>query len=218
MAWREAVAVLTSMERIRPRCIVADDHPAVVGALGDVLAENGFELVGRAFDGTGALAAVRTHKPDIAVLDYRMRAPSGTELVVLVAEASPKTKICVYTGDGDGKLAAEVLDAGAHAIVLKQAPLQDVVRALHAVLDDRCYVDHALVEATTGRQSRKTLTKREREVLALLAEGHGQKEIGTRLSIGVDTVRTHLRKARERLAVGSATQAVAEAIRQGLLR
>jgi two-component system nitrate/nitrite response regulator NarL len=208
----------TSMESIRPSCVVADDHPAVVAALGDVLAESGFDLVACAYDGSGALAAVRAHEPDLAVLDYRMRAPSGVALIARVAESSPRTKICVYTGDGDGKLAAAILDAGAHAIVLKQAPFQDVIRALHAILGGSCYVDPAVVGAVSRRQSRRALTKREREVLSLLAEGHGQKEIGAQLSIGVDTVRTHLRKARERLAVGSATQAVAEAIRQGLLR
>jgi DNA-binding NarL/FixJ family response regulator len=140
---------------------------------------------------------------------------NGTELISKVAAASPGTRIVVYTGEATTVFAAEALEAGAHGVMLKEAPLVDLVRAFRAVLGGDYYVDPALLHPPTDRSG--TLTERERAVLLLLAEGYEQKEIGRRLSIGAETVRTHAQKARRRLGASTSTQAVAEAIRSGLL-
>ncbi|MDX6399592.1 MAG: hypothetical protein QOF27_198 [Gaiellaceae bacterium] len=203
------------MEKTRTRCVVADDHPAVISALTDFLVESGFEVVANAMDGPNALAAAKLHQPDLAVLDYRMPHTNGTELISKVAAASPGTRIVVYTGEATTVFAAEALEAGAHGVMLKEAPLVDLVRAFRAVLGGDYYVDPALLHPPTDRSG--TLTERERAVLLLLAEGYEQKEIGRRLSIGAETVRTHAQKARRRLGASTSTQAVAEAIRSGLL-
>jgi DNA-binding NarL/FixJ family response regulator len=204
------------------RCLVADDHPALVAAVAAYLAENGFEVVGPAADGLAAIAAAEAEQPPLALLDYRMPGCGGAELVRRVVEASPSTAIAVYTADADQVLVADALAAGAHGVVLKDAPLEDLVRALGAILDGRPYVDPGLAGAAIGASRRSgrdpdALTRREVEVLRLLAEGLQHEEIGRRLGIGPETVRTHARKAGERLGARTRTQAVATAIRLELI-
>jgi DNA-binding NarL/FixJ family response regulator len=139
---------------------------------------------------------------------------AGLELVLALREAAPATRIVVYTADGDESLAHEVLDAGAVALVLKEAPLADLVRALEAALAGGSYLDPALARMAPKNSK---LTQRELDVLGLLAEGLQHEEIGRRLGISSETVRTHLRKASDRLGAASRTQAVATALRMGLI-
>jgi DNA-binding NarL/FixJ family response regulator len=197
-----------------PTCLVADDHPALTSAVASYLADNGFEVVGPASDGRRAVALAEQAKPELALVDYRMPRLMGTELIAAIREVSPETRICVYTADGDEKLAEDVLAAGAAALVLKEAPLADLVRALEATLAGGSYLDPA-VRRTNGRSG--NLTQRELDVLGLLAEGLQHEEIGRRLGISSETVRTHLRKACDRLDAATRTQAVATALRLGLI-
>ena len=197
-----------------PRCLIADDHPALTSAVSSYLSENGFDVVGPASDGRRAVALIAEEKPDVALVDYRMPRLSGADLVRALREAAPETCIVVYTADGDERLARQVLDAGAVALVLKEAPLADLVRALEAALAGSSYLDPALAKnpAPGGK-----LTQRELDVLGLLAEGLQHEEIGRRLGISSETVRTHLRKASDRLGATTRTQAVATALRLGLI-
>lgn len=197
-----------------PRCLLADDHPALTVAVSGFLSDNGFEIVGPAPDGRRAVQVAADERPEVAVVDYRMPRLAGAELIAALREASPETRLVVYTADGDERLAREALAAGAVAIVLKEAPLQDLVRALEAALAGGSYLDPAL--ANTDRRS-SSLTQRELDVLTLLAEGLQHEEIGRRLGISSETVRTHLRKACERLGAATRTQAVATALRLGLI-
>jgi DNA-binding NarL/FixJ family response regulator len=203
------------VDSARISCVVADDHPALLAAVSDFLEENGYDVVAACANGREAIEAVKAAQPAVTVLDYRMPGRSGVELIIDVLAASANTRIVVYTGDGTSELAGEVLAAGARAILLKQAPLEDLLRALRAVCGGARYVDPLL--APDSRCAKVVLTRREREVLELVAEGHGQREIGHRLSIGTETVRAHLQKVRKRLSATTSTQAVAEAIRLGLL-
>ena len=197
-----------------PRCLVADDHPALTTAVSTYLAENGFEIVGPASDGRRAVTLITAEKPELALVDYRMPRLSGRDLVCALREASPETRIVVYTADGDERLAREVLDAGAVALVLKEAPLADLVRALESALAGGSYLDPALAKNPSRGGA---LTQRELDVLELLAEGLQHEEIGRRLGISSETVRTHLRKASDRLGASTRTQAVATALRLGLI-
>ncbi|MGE5691092.1 MAG: response regulator [Pseudomonadota bacterium] len=202
------------------RCLVADDHPALVAAVSAYLEEHGFEVVGPATDGHAALAAAGEERPPLALLDYRMPGVGGAELVRRVRRVSPGTLVAVYTADADEALVADALAAGAQGVVLKDAPLDDVVRALRSVLLGRPYVDPGLAPAAIGGTrggARDSLTRREVEVLRLLADGHQHGEIGRRLGIGAETVRTHARKAADRLGARTRTQAVATAIRHELI-
>jgi len=197
-----------------PRCLVADDHPALLSAVTSYLSENGFEVVGPANDGRRAVALAAETKPELALVDYRMPRLSGTDLVRQIKEVSPDTVIAVYTADADQQMARDVMEAGAVALVLKEAPLADLVRALEAALAGGSYLDPALQR--DGVPSGK-LTARELDVLRLLAEGLQHEEIGRRLGISSETVRTHLRKASDRLGATTRTQAVATALRLGLI-
>jgi DNA-binding NarL/FixJ family response regulator len=207
------------MTQTPSRCLVADDHPALRVALARYLAENGFDVVHVACDGADALAAAERLSPDVALVDYRMPHVNGVELVRRLKEASPETRIAVYTAEADGALVDDALASGASAVVLKEAPLADVVRALEAIADGRTYVDAVLAARAIGdpAKGRTKLTPRETDVLRLLAEGLTHEQVGRRLQISAETARTHLRKACERLGVATRTSAVARAIRLGLL-
>jgi DNA-binding NarL/FixJ family response regulator len=203
------------MNSERISCVVADDHPALLAAVSDFLVENGYDVVAAHSSCRDALDAVTAAQPDVAVLDYRMPGRGGVVLIKDVLAASTKTRIVVYTGEGTTELAAEVLAAGACAVLLKQAPIEDLLRALRAASSGSRYLDPLL--APDSQADKVTLTKREREVLELVAAGHGQREIGLKLSIGTETVRAHLQKVRKRLTATTSTQAVAKAMRLGLL-
>jgi DNA-binding NarL/FixJ family response regulator len=197
-----------------PACLLADDHPALTAAVSAYLSENGFTIVGPAPDGRRAVQLATETQPELALIDYRMPRLAGTDLIEALREVAPETKIVVYTAEGDDELARNVLAAGAVALVLKEAPLADLVRALEAALTGGSYLDPALAkDLAPGRK----LTQRELDVLGLLAEGLQHEEIGRRLGISSETVRTHLRKACNRLDAATRTQAVATALRLGLI-
>jgi DNA-binding NarL/FixJ family response regulator len=198
------------------RCVVADDHPALVVAVSDFLQGNGFDVVAQARDGLAAVASVQETMPDVALVDYRMPHLEGAELLTQLREAAPEMLIAVYTADSDQRIVGVVFEAGAHALILKDAPLSDLVSALETICSGRRYVDPALARVALGAAAKPALTPRESEVLAHVADGLSHDEIGKRLSISPETVRTHVRKACERLNARTRTHAVATALRLGL--
>jgi DNA-binding NarL/FixJ family response regulator len=200
--------------------VVADDHPAVVEAVADVLAENGIEIVGRARDGSDAVSQIEESKPDVAILDLRMPGLSGIEVARQVGRTAADTGVILYTAFGDRALLTEALDAGARGFVLKEAPLAEVVRAVELVAAGRTYVDPVLagvLSSSAATEKMTSLTQRERDVLRLLADGMSNEEIGKALFISPETVRTHVRKAMAKLDADTRTQAVATALRQSLI-
>jgi DNA-binding NarL/FixJ family response regulator len=203
----------------RLRCLVADDHPALVAAVCDYLENYGFEVVGRAQDGVAAVANAKETRPDVALVDYRMPHLGGADLLAQLRESAPEMLIVVYTGDSDQSVVGVVFEAGADALILKDAPLTDLGQALETICAGQRYVDPALARiALGGAQSKPMLTPREAEVLAHVADGLSHEEIGRRLSISPETVRTHVRKACERLNARTRTHAVATALRLGLFQ
>ncbi len=199
------------------RCLVADDHPALVAAVSDYLEQAGYDVVARARDGLAAFAGVRDLKPDVALVDYHMPHLEGAELLAQLHEQAPEMLIAVYTADSDESIVAAVFGAGADALILKDAPLSDLVNALDAIQSGRRYVDPAFARVALGTSMGKpSLTPREAEVLAHVANGLSHDEIGRELSISPETVRTHVRKACERLNARTRTHAVATALRLGL--
>lgn len=201
-------------------CLVADDHPAVVEAVADVLDEHGIEVAGRARDGQEALEKIEAAKPDVALLDLRMPGLSGIEVARQVGKSAPETAVILYTAFGDRALLTEAMDAGARGFVLKEAPLAEVVRAVELVAAGRTYVDPVLagvLSSSAATEKMSKLTQRERDVLRLLADGMSNEEIGKALFISPETVRTHVRKAMAKLDADTRTQAVATALRQSLI-
>jgi DNA-binding NarL/FixJ family response regulator len=201
-------------------CVVADDHPAMLTAVAEVLGRSGFEVVGRAKDGAEAVALIESAKPAIAIVDVRMPRLSGIEVAIQAAGASPRTAIVFYTAFGDRALLSEALDVGARGFVLKEAPLADLVRAAERVAAGEAYVDPVLAGVLVSSHftdRAPSLTQREREVLRLLADGLANEEIGKTLHISPETVRTHVRKAMAKLEADTRTQAVATALRQSII-
>ena len=213
---------MSELSAAAPRitCFVADDHPAVVQAVVDVLEEAGIDITGTARDGEEAASTIETDPPTVALLDLRMPRLSGIEVARRLGRTAPDTAVILYTAFGDRALLTEALDAGARGFVLKEAPLAEVVRAIQLVSGGRTYVDPVLAgvlssSVATGKMA--ALTQRERDVLRLLADGLSNEEIGKELFISPETVRTHVRKAMAKLDADTRTQAVATALRQSLI-
>jgi DNA-binding NarL/FixJ family response regulator len=201
-------------------CVVADDHPAMLTAVAEILGRSGFEVVGRARDGAEALGLIESEKPALAIVDIRMPQLSGIEVAIRVATTAPGTAIVFYTAFGDRALLSEALDVGARGFVLKEAPLADLVRAAERVAAGEAYVDPVLAGVLVSSHftdRAPSLTQREREVLRLLADGLANEEIGKTLHISPETVRTHVRKAMAKLEADTRTQAVATALRQSII-
>jgi DNA-binding NarL/FixJ family response regulator len=204
----------------RMTCIVADDHPAMARAVVAVLEEHGIAVVAHARDGEEAAALIAQHKPSVALVDLRMPRVNGIEVTRRAQRSSPGTGILLYTAFGETALLTEALDAGARGFLLKEAPIDDLIRAVETVASGSLYVDPVLAGLIAGGQAGEripTLTQREREVLRLLADGHSNEEIGKRLFISPETVRTHVRKAMDKLDADTRTQAVAMALRKSII-
>lgn len=195
-------------------CVLADDHPAVLEAVSRVLREHGIDVVATSTDGESAVAAILEHKPQVAIIDIKMGRLSGVEATRRIGT---DTHVILYTGYRDRTLLLDGLDAGARAIVLKEAPLDDLVRAVRTVAEGGVYLDPVLAGVLITTETTKALTERERSVLRLLADGYRNDSIGSALAIAPDTVRAHVRNAMRKLEVDTRTQAVAEALRRSLI-
>jgi len=197
--------------------VIAEDHPPVLDALARVLAGSGVEVVGAARTGEEALALVRSRRPDVALLDVRLPGLSGVDALRRIRLVSPETRVALYTGYSDAPLLREGLAAGARGVVLKESPVDEIVRAVRAVAAGEVYVDAAASRLLGGGDPESVLTPREREVLRLLAGGLDTEETARRLSISTHTLRTHIRNAMGKLGVRTRPQAVAEALRRRLI-
>jgi DNA-binding NarL/FixJ family response regulator len=201
-------------------CVLADDHPAMLTAVAETLARSGVQILGQARDGAEAIALIEAHRPRVALVDVRMPKLTGIEVAGRAAVSAPDTAIVFYTAFGDRALLSEALDIGARGFVLKEAPLSDLVRAVERVAAGEAYVDPVLAGVLVSSHLTDrvpALTQREREVLRLLADGLANEEIGKRLHISPETVRTHVRKAMAKLEADTRTQAVATALRQSII-
>jgi DNA-binding NarL/FixJ family response regulator len=198
-------------------CIVADDHPVVLDALCALLEHRGLVVQGRARDGGSALALIAEHKPPVALVDLRLPGMSGSEVAREAQRVSSQTAVIVYTGQTDAACMTEVLDAGAKGFVLKDAPLEDLTRAIEMVADGGVYVDPALAGLFVDSRGTGMLTAREREVLRLAADGLSSEKIGERLFLSPQTVRGHVGNAMGKLQAHTRTQAVATALRKRLI-
>jgi DNA-binding NarL/FixJ family response regulator len=203
----------------KPTCVVADDHPPVLDSVSRYLAAQGFRIVGVAPNGEEALALIEAQRPTLAVIDARMPLGAGPDVVRQVTRTTPQCSCIVYSGFADAALLTEVLDAGARGFVLKDAPLETLVRALDTVTGGGMYIDPAMADGLIRTASSLSLglTPRERAVLRLLADGHSNESIGRELFISPDTARTQLGTAMAKLGASTRTQAVAKALRDALI-
>ena len=197
------------------RVVVADDHPTVLSSVSDLLEANGMIVVARVADGDSALAAIENEQPDAALLDLVMPSKMGIEVARQARYVSPATVVILFTGYGERATLREAFDSGVRGIVLKDAPVEDVLRAIRIACDGGSYVDGRLGGAQHGTDAE--LTERELAMLSLLAAGLRNDEIGQRLLISPETVKSHITTATRKLGAKTRTQAVAEALRKRLI-
>jgi two-component system nitrate/nitrite response regulator NarL len=203
------------------RLLVADDHPAILDAIDQFVSrEQDIELVGKATDGEHALRLIDARHPQVAVLDVRMPELGGIEILKRLFEARDAPAIILYTGYPERGLLLEALDSGARGFLAKDSPLGDLLRAIRTVAAGGTYIDPVLAGVLAGPLATErlpTLTKREREILRLLADGMRNDQVGKALTISPLTVRSHVMSAMRKLEADTRTQAVASALRQSLI-
>ncbi len=205
------------------RVLVADDEPLVRSGLRLILdAESDLEVVGEAGDGAQAVELTRSLRPDVVCMDVRMPGIDGlraTELVLRLPE--PPRVLVVTTFEHDGYV-LDALTAGASGFLLKRAGADEMVQAVRTVAVGQSLLYPQALRDLVRTRPRATagapvLTPREREVLALVAQGMTNAEIATALVVGVETVRTHVASVLAKLQARDRTQAVVLGYRAGLV-
>ncbi|WP_194244386.1 response regulator [Nonomuraea phyllanthi] len=199
------------------RLLIVDDHPIVRDGLRAALGgEPDFEIVGEAADGATAVRLADELRPDVVLMDLRMPGMDGVTAIRRLSGTGPRVLV-LTTFDTD---VLPVLEAGATGYLLKDAPPEELVRAVRAVHRG----ETVLAPAAAGRladhlrkPSRGRLSKRELDVLRLVAEGATNKEAAADLFISEASVKTHLLHIYAKLDVRDRASAVAEAYRRGLL-
>ena len=202
------------------RILVVDDHQIVRDGLRRILSAHAeFEVAGEAADGDAALALVRAHDYDVALLDMSMPGLSGIDLIRRIRLEKPALKLLVLSMHAERQYAARALKAGASGYLNKDSAAEQLVGALRKIAAGGVHLTDAaaasLVAAERGTLAR--LTDRELEVLRLLAEGLGPTEIGARLRLSVKTVSTHKARVQDKLGVASTAELVRYVLENKLL-
>jgi DNA-binding NarL/FixJ family response regulator len=201
--------------------MVVDDHAAVREGVKMILTrDREIAVIGESGTGQAAIEMAARRRPDVIVMDVRMEGMDGFAATRHILEADPSVAVILYTAHGERGLLAEGLDCGARGYVLKDAPPDDIVRAVKRVAEGGAYVDPTLAsELVTPRATERlpALSGREREILGMLADGMSNPEIAAQLFISPETVRTHVRNAMQKLEADTRTQAVALALRYALI-
>jgi DNA-binding NarL/FixJ family response regulator len=200
-------------------CVIADDHPPVLHFLARHLTNNGITVAASTRDGEEALRKIEHTQPTFALLDARMPRLTGVEVTRRLAESGSRTPVILYTGHGDQDLVSAALDVGVRGVIDKGSPVDDLVRAIRIVADGGTYVDASSSAALLVKRNETSLSlsRRERDVLRLLAGGYTNDAIGAMLTISPQTVRTHVQKAMQKLGATTRIQAVAIAVRESLI-
>lgn len=208
------------------RVVLGDDHTLVrQGLRRSMEADGGLKVLGEAATGAEIVRVVRETKPDIAVLDIRMPEMDGIEACRLITSEDGATKVVMLTAYDDRHFVVEAVRAGARGYVLKTRDAEHLIRAIRLVADGNMVIDPELVvalaeELSTAKErdrSAESLTERELEVLQHLSFGYSNREIGRRLFISADTVKTHLEHIYQKLGATDRTAAVAEAMRRRMI-
>jgi DNA-binding NarL/FixJ family response regulator len=205
------------------RLLLADDHPVVrAGLSGMLAAEADLEIVGEAADGAQACTLARALRPDVVLMDLRMPGMDGVTATAAITAELPQVRVLILTTyDTDADIVRAV-EAGASGYLLKDTPRLELAAAVRAaargetVLAPTAAATLVTRVRTPAAQS-AALTARETQVLALVAEGRTNADIGRELFIGESTVKTHLIRIFTKLGVDDRTAAVTAAMRRGLL-
>jgi DNA-binding NarL/FixJ family response regulator len=213
----------------KTRIVLADDHPIVLDGLRNLVrAEDDFELVGEAVSGFSALKLIREKRPDVAVLDISMPELNGIVLSRRLAGEMPDIRLLILTLHEDRAYLNQALEAGVRGYVLKRSAVENLVQAIRAVMVGGLYIDPAIVgRVFDGNKGNKklaakkgvapALTDREADVLKMAALGFTNKEIASRLDVGVKSVETYKARGLEKVGLKTRAELVRYASGQGWL-
>jgi len=207
------------------RCVVLDRQPLWLAAVGEVLERAGFEVVGATTSEPKALQLVREHRADILIFEPEACTSAIDRFIAAARSAQPELRAVAVSAIEDSDAIRDVLDAGAWAYVLKRAQPDDIVVAVRQTFSHSIHLAHGLggvgSAPTSGSASDSSslslLTRREREILALAAEGHSNSAMARRLWVTEQTVKFHLSNVYRKVGVPNRTAATRWAHEHGLV-
>lgn len=207
------------------RLVIADDHRIVREGLVLMLSDVGdIEIVGEAEDGASLLELLADVNADAVLLDVRMPGVGGLEALPELRKTHPNVRVVILSMHDEPAYVAKAVELGASAYLLKNTDREELSKALHLVTEGKAYIQAeltgALVDRLSGNQEESetfSVSPRVAEVLTLLALGYENKQIASELGIAEATVKTYLRSLYEELNVRNRAEAVAVALRLGLI-
>jgi DNA-binding NarL/FixJ family response regulator len=203
------------------RILIVDDHPVVrAGLAGMLAAEDDIEVVGDAGDGEEAVVVARRMRPDVVLMDLRMPRVDGAEATARIVTADPNIKVLILTTYDTDSDIIRAVEAGATGYLLKDTPRTELAAAVRAAARGETVLAPPVAARLVNRLRTPTweqLTPREAEVLAAVARGLSNAEVGRELFIGEATVKTHLLRIFAKLGVDDRTAAVTLAYERGIL-
>ena len=218
------------MSEPRIRVVIADDHPILREGLRRLLEDDGgFEVVGQASDGLEAVRLARDRQPDVLLLDLAMPRASGLDALRELSAAGQGPRVLLLTVAIDDAQVVEALELGARGVVLKEAATELLFKAIRSVVAGQYWVGRDLVtdivrhlreRAAASARRRpapaQRLTAREREIVAMVAEGSSNRELASRLGLAEDTVKHHISNIFDKLGVSNRAELGAYAASHGL--
>jgi len=200
------------------RIVVADDHAVVRAGVAALLDRvTGFSIVAQASSGVEAVELWRKHRPDLMLVDLKMPAMGGAEVIARIRAEEADAALVVLTAfDADEEIFRAV-KAGARGYILKDTLAEELISCVRCVCEGRTYIPASIAAKLAGRISGNALTEREGEILSRVATGESNKRIALNLHISEGTVKTHIASLLSKLHATSRTEAVAIARRRGLI-
>jgi two-component system, NarL family, nitrate/nitrite response regulator NarL len=206
------------------RVVVGDDHPLFRDGVVRALQNSGeIEIVAEADDGTSALEAIREHKPQVALLDYRMPGMDGAEVAAAVTRDELPTRVLLISAHDDAAIVYHALEQGAAGFLPKESSRSEIVAAVLSCAKGRDVLPASMAAGLASEIRKRSepsgpvLSGREREVLVMIADGKTIPAIAGELYLAPSTVKTHVQRLYEKLGVNDRAAAVAEAMRRRLL-
>ena len=210
----------------KPRVLMADDHSLILAGLRK-LVEAECDVVGTVEDGRALIEAAQKLRPDLILLDISMPLLNGLEAARQLAKLVPESKVIFLTMHASPTYATEAFQAGASGYLLKRSAASELSQAIQSVLQGRQYLTplitkdvlDSVFKPSTGERGKlasTALTSRQREVLQLVAEGRGTKEIATILNVSVKTVEFHRSRIMQQLDIHSTADLTKYAITHGI--
>jgi len=200
------------------RILVVDDHFMVrMGLSSSLNAEQDMEVIAEAGNGADALKAYRELRPSLVLMDVRLPGLSGPDAVAAIMREFPEARILMLSTHSGEEEIYRSLQAGARGYILKSAMREELLRAIREVRDGKRYLDPTLAPLLAERVTHRSLTSRELEVLKMVAQGMGNKEIAAALNIAEVTVKLHVSHVLEKLNVKDRTEAATAALKRGIL-